>query len=333
LIITQWGDKLLNNNQHSILIAGGAGFIGSHLAKFCLDKSYRVIVVDNLITGRQENIKALHKNPNFIFIKTDITQANFTIQGSSFSIIFHLASPASPPKYQAKPIETLHANSIGSENLLELAKEQNARFVFASTSEVYGDPAVHPQTESYWGNVNSFGARSCYDEAKRYGEALCYSYLHKFDVDLRIARIFNTYGSNMDPKDGRIISNLINQAINNQPLTIYGDGQQTRSFCYVSDMAEGLWKLATQNVKGEIINLGNPNEISILETAKLIKKLTDSESQIIYEKLPQDDPIRRQPDISKAKKLLGWQPEISFEEGLEKTISYFKLLSRIGEDI
>lgn len=318
----------MNNISHSILIAGGAGFIGSHLGEFCLDKGYRVIVVDNLITGREANITKLHKNPNFVFINADVSKTKIIeqLKAYSFTHIFHLASPASPPKYQAKPIETLHANSLGTENLLKIAKQQDARFVFASTSEVYGDPKIHPQVETYWGNVNSFGKRSCYDEAKRYGEAVCYTYLHQFDVDLRIARIFNTYGPNMDPNDGRIVSNFINQAIHGEDLSIYGDGSQTRSFCYVSDMVAGLWKLATQNVKGKVINLGNPNEMTVLETAQLIKKLTNSESKITHSELPEDDPTRRQPDISKAKKLLNWEPQMDFETGLQKTIDYFKSL-------
>ncbi|MEN8252933.1 MAG: NAD-dependent epimerase/dehydratase family protein, partial [Patescibacteria group bacterium] len=278
-----------NNATHTILIAGGAGFIGSHLSEFCLDKNFKVMVIDSLITGREENIKKLHKNKNFSFIKADISKSDFPkhLTNNNFSHIFHLASPASPPKYQAKPIETMHANSVGTENLLKIAKKQNSRFVFASTSEVYGDPQVHPQTESYWGNVNSFGPRSCYDEAKRYGEAICYTYLNKFDLDIRIARIFNTYGPNMDPADGRVVSNFINQIIKNKPISIYGDGSQTRSFCYVSDMVEGLWKLAIENVKGEIINIGNPVERTVLETAKLIKKITNSESEIVYSELPQ----------------------------------------------
>ena len=315
----------------AVLITGGAGFIGSHLSAFALRKGYRVIVIDNLITGREENLANLHSNPNFTFIKADITklQANqpplFTFN-FPLSHVFHLASPASPPKYQHWPIETLRVNSLGTELMLELAKNNQARFIYASTSEVYGDPAIHPQVETYWGNVNSFGPRSCYDEAKRYGEAMCYTYLNNFNVDVRVARIFNTYGPHMDPTDGRVISNLVNQAIKNKPLTIYGDGTQTRSFCYVADLVKGLWKLATKEVTGEVINLGNPNEITMDQVAEIIKDLSESKSEIIYKALPADDPKRRQPDISKAKQLLDWQPEVKLEDGLLKTIKYFRQL-------
>lgn len=320
----------MTKNNPTILIAGGAGFIGSHLSAFALRKGYRVLVVDNFITGRRSNIEKLNSHQQFSLLEADITTEDFLTQivslGTQFSHVFHLASPASPPKYQQYPVATLQANSIGTQALLEIARKQQARFVFASTSEVYGDPLEHPQKESYWGNVNSFGERACYDEAKRFGEAMCYSYHKKFDVSVRLARIFNTYGPNMDPEDGRVVSNFINQAIRNEAITIYGDGKQTRSLCYVSDLVKGLWRLGTTAESGIVVNLGNPRELSIKEIAQKIISLTNSQSEIVHQGLPSDDPQRRQPDISRARELLNWEPEVSLDDGLLRTIKYFQQL-------
>jgi nucleoside-diphosphate-sugar epimerase len=306
-----------------ILVAGGAGFIGSHLCEALVNKNYSIICVDNLGTGKLENLKNIIKNKNFKFIKHDIRQPLKLNEKLDF--IFHLASYASPPYYQKYSIDTLMTNSLGTFNILELAKKNKARFLITSTSEVYGDPKIHPQKETYWGNVNPVGVRSCYDEAKRFAESLTMEYMRKFKLDIRIVRIFNTYGPRLQKDDGRVISNFIYQALNNLPLTIYGDGSQTRSFCYVSDMVEGLLKMMfTEKAKNEIINLGNPGEFTIKEAAFLIKELTGSKSKIVYKKLPEDDPTRRRPDITKAKKILNWQPKINLKQGLIETINWFK---------
>lgn len=311
----------------NILITGGAGFLGSNLAQFHLKKGDNVVVVDNLITGAKKNIKEFLGKKNFYFIENDITQFNPSlIPLKTLDIIYHLASPASPSQYKKYPIKTLMVNSIGTKNLLDFSLQTRSKvFFFASTSEVYGDPLNHPQKENYWGNVNPVGLRACYDEAKRFAEALVVSYYRKYRLDVRIGRIFNTYGPGMEKNDGRVISNFINQALSNHPLTIYGDGQQTRSFCYVSDMISSFYLFATRpKLAGQIINLGNPNEKKIIDLAKLIIKLTGSNSGI--KKLPKepDDPARRKPDITKAKKLLSWEPKVKLEEGLKKTINYFK---------
>jgi len=307
----------------NILVAGGAGFIGSHLCKKLIAENQYVFCVDNLLTGDLKNINDLRSNKHFQFLKQDII--NPLELKDKIDQIYHLASPASPIDYQNYPLETIMANSTGTYNLLELAKQNNARFLLASTSEVYGDPMIHPQKESYWGNVNSFGPRSCYDESKRFAESLAYIFIHKYKVDVRIIRIFNTYGPFMQKDDGRVISNFINQAIRNQPVTIYGNGSQTRSFCFVDDLVNGMIKtMENPKTKGEIINLGNPDEHTILDIAELIIKLTSSKSKIIFKPLPQDDPCRRKPDITKAKSLLSWEPEIRVKDGLLKTIEYFK---------
>jgi len=313
----------------TLVIAGGAGFIGSHLCKKLLENKYKIICIDNVSTSSFRNIQQHLQDKNFTFIKQDVTEALDCIT-EPVHAIFHLASPASPNKnssrsYMSFPIETLLVNAVGTKNLLELAQKQNARFLFASTSEVYGDPAVSPQPETYWGNVNSIGPRSVYDEGKRYGEALTMAYYRKYDLNVRIARIFNTYGPNMLADDGRVVSNFIVAALQNKPLTVYGDGNQTRSFCYVSDLVDGLYDfMFAEQAKTEVINLGNPAEKTINEFAMLIKTLTKSSSEIIYEDLPEDDPRQRKPDIRKAKKVLGWEPTVGLEEGLEKTIEYFK---------
>ena len=305
------------------LVTGGAGFIGSHLCQRLLEDGYRVICLDNFITGRKENIKHLLNNKNFSFIKDDVTKSPISHIPSPISHIFHLASPASPVDYQKYPIETLMTNSLGTYNMLKLARKKKAKLLYASSSEVYGDPEQHPQKEAYWGYVNPVGPRACYDEAKRFAEALTMSYFRKFDLDVRIVRIFNTYGPRMKPDDGRVVSTFVNQALKNKPMTVFGDGTQTRSFCYITDMVEGLIAaMFKDKTKGEIFNLGKPSEVRIIELAKMIKKLTKSHSEIKFTKLPTDDPRKRKPDISKARKVLNWQPKVSLEEGLKETIEY-----------
>ncbi len=304
------------------VVTGGAGFIGSHLIDYLLKEGHEVICIDNLSTGNKKNIVHLVKNRKFKFLNKDITR-KIKIN-SRIDYIFHLASPASPVDYQKMPIETLMVGASGTSNTLELAREKKARYLIASTSEVYGDPLEHPQREEYWGNVNSIGPRSCYDEAKRFAEALTMAYHRKHNLDIRIARIFNTYGPRMRFDDGRAVPNFIIQAINNRPLTVYGNGKQTRSFCYISDMISGITKLMfSEEAKGEVINIGNPDEITILELAKIIIELTNSKSRITYTDLPQDDPEKRRPDISKAKKILRWQPEVELRDGLRETIEWF----------
>jgi len=328
--------------MENVLVTGGAGLIGSHLCDKLIKENYHVACIDNFITGRPENIAHLASNKNFKFVKADVSgppasyqlpARNRYAQGvaggpaTSYRFIFHLASPASPKGYMDHPIETYRVNSFGTNHLLKFAKKQKARFLFASTSEVYGDPKVHPQPETYWGNVNPVGIRACYDESKRFGEMVCKIFERKHKLDVRIARIFNTYGPRNDPQDGRVIPNFIIQAIKNKPMTVYGDGAQTRSFCYVSDLVEGLYKLMfKKGLKGQVINLGNPEEFTVLELANKIKKATDSKSKIIFTKKPEDDPNRRKPDIKKAKKKLAWQPKISLDKGLRPTIDYFKNL-------
>ncbi len=314
-----------------VWIAGGAGFIGSHLVESLLNQNYHVVCLDNFATSNQKNIENFYQQSSFTFINQDIS--NFPLIDAKKlpkpDYIFHLASPASPNKdsktsYLNHPIETLLVNSQGTYNLLEIARNSQARFVFASTSEVYGDPLVSPQAETYWGNVNPHGIRSVYDEAKRFGEAIIMAYVRTFHVDARIARIFNTYGPRMQKDDGRVVSNFVTQALEGKPITIFGKGEQTRSFCYVSDMVTGLSKLMfTENIMGEVINLGNPNEKKISEFATIVKELTNSRSNIVFEDLPEDDPKKRKPDITKAQTVLDWKPKITLEEGLRETIAYF----------
>lgn len=319
--------------MQTVLVAGGAGFIGSRLCKKLLNDRYQVIAIDNLITGDKKNVDVLLGNKHFSFISHDISKdLNKDLSLTHIDFIFHLASPASPNKksprsYINHPIETLLVNSVGTYNLLELAKKNNAKFLYASSSEIYGDPDASPQKEDYFGNVNPNGVRSSYDEGKRFGEAITMAYVRKHNLDARIIRIFNTYGPDMQIDDGRVISNFINQAIYNNPITVYGSGKQTRSFCYINDMVEGLKRaMFFDDTKGEVINLGNPNEKTILEIARIIKKITNSSSEIVFEDLPEDDPKSRKPDINKANKLLDWQPKIPLEKGLRKTVAYFKSL-------
>lgn len=306
----------------NILITGGAGFIGSHLSTHYESGGHSVFIIDNLITGNKRNIANLSKAQ---FFEADVCTFDYS-KLPAIDIAFHLASPASPIQYKKHPIETMMTNSLGTQRLFEHAKNGNIkRIVQASTSEVYGDPLEHPQKETYHGNVNTFGPRSCYDEAKRFAESLAYSYIHKHDVDIRIVRIFNTFGPNMEVNDGRIISNFITQAITKKPITIYGDGTQTRSFCYVSDLVQGLVHMGEiENLKGEIVNLGNPNEKTVLEIANKIKEMTASDSDITFQPTDEDDPKKRKPDISKAKQLLSWEPGVDLDSGLQKTIEYFK---------
>lgn len=312
----------------NILITGGAGLIGSHLCESLLKQDYEVTCIDNFITGHKRNIEHLFDNPKFHLIEANASHpSTYNLQPTTYNYIFHLASPASPLGYGNNPIETYKVNAFGTHYLLELAKDQNARFLFSSTSEIYGDPLEHPQKETYWGNVNPNGPRSCYDESKRFGEMATMVFHRKFGLDTRIVRIFNTYGPHNDPHDGRVVPNFIMQALKNEALTIYGDGSQTRSFCYVTDLVKGIEKMMfTENLAGEVINLGNPGEFTVLELANLVIKLTGSKSPIIYQELPPDDPKQRKPNIDKARQLLNWGPTISLEEGLIPMIEYFKNL-------
>lgn len=306
-----------------VIVTGGAGFIGSLLCDRLVERNYNVICIDNLGSGSRKNVEHLLHNEKFEFIKHDVKDP-IKIDGP-IGYIFHLASRASPMDFQKYAVDILLTNSLGTHNMLEIAKEKNARFLLASSSEVYGDPLEHPQREMYRGNVNPVGPRAPYDESKRFAEALTITFRRECELDVRVARIFNTYGPRMRPDDGRVISNFIVQALKGKPITVYGDGSQTRSFCYITDMVEGLMRLMyTDGLEGEIVNLGNPYETTILEVAKLVKKLSKSDSNILFEPLPKDDPKRRNPDVSKAKDLLSWAPTVTLDTGLRKTIKYFK---------
>ncbi|MFA5136246.1 MAG: UDP-glucuronic acid decarboxylase family protein [Patescibacteria group bacterium] len=308
-----------------VLITGCAGFIGSNFVSHLLSESHEVYGIDNLLTGSMQNIDDLRENKRFTFYQEDVLSFDFSYLPSC-DIIYHLASPASPIQYKKHPVETLMVNSLGTKRVLDyMVNSKSKRLVISSTSEVYGDPHEHPQNEAYWGNVNPVGVRSCYDEGKRFSEAMAMTYYRKYGQDVRIARIFNTYGPNMEKEDGRVVSNFIMQALLQKPVTIYGTGKQTRSFCYISDMIDGLYKLGTtDNIKGEIVNLGNTDEKTILELAQIIINLTSSSSQIIFRPIDGDDPKKRKPEITKAMRLLGWRTNIPLEEGLRKTIDYFK---------
>ena len=307
----------------TVVITGGAGFLGSHLCDKFIHEGFRVICVDNLITGNSKNIAHLAGNENFLFLKHDVT--NYIFIPGDVDYILHFASPASPIDYLKLPIQTLKVGALGTHNVLGLAKEKNARMLLASTSEVYGDPLVHPQEEGYYGNVNPIGFRGVYDEAKRFAEAITMAYHRYHSVETRIVRIFNTYGPRMRPDDGRALPTFAMQSLKNEDITIFGDGSQTRSFCYVSDLVDGIYKLLFSD-EIEPVNIGNPDEITIKEFANELIKLTKCKSKIIFEDLPQNDPKVRQPNIEKAKKLLNWIPKVNREEGLKITIEYFKTL-------
>ena len=304
-----------------ILVTGGAGFIGSHLCKKLLDEGNDVLCIDNYFTGTKKNISNLFKSTYFEAIRHDICFPLYV----EVDEIYNLACPASPIHYQYDPVQTTKTTVHGAINMLGLAKRINARILQASTSEVYGDPDVHPQVESYWGNVNPIGPRSCYDEGKRCAETLFFDYNRQHDLDIKVVRIFNTYGPNMHPNDGRVVSNFIMQALTNEDITVYGNGEQTRSFCYIDDLVSGMMKMmSSEKTTTGPINLGNPVEFKIIELAQMIIELTDSKSKIINKGLPIDDPVRRKPDISKAKKYLDWEPRVDVIDGLKETIAYFK---------
>ena len=308
------------------LITGGAGFLGSHLADALLADGWNVVVVDNLLTGRRANLTHLSNEPRFEFVEKDVCQP-FDV--GKVDYVFHFASPASPEDYHAHGIETLQVGSIGTFHALEVARKYGAKYLVSSTSECYGDPLEHPQKETYWGHVNPVGPRSVYDEAKRFTEAATVAYRRYHNVDVRIARIFNTYGPRMQIRDGRVVPNFMRQALNGEDLTVYGDGNQTRSFCYVSDESDGFMRLAKSD-EHLPVNIGNPNEFTILECAQLVLEVTGSKSRIRYEPLPQDDPKQRRPDITKARQLLGWEPKIDLEAGLRLSLEYFK--KAVAED-
>jgi dTDP-glucose 4,6-dehydratase len=310
------------------VISGGAGLIGSHLCEHLLDRGHSVVAIDNLITGSAENIQHLRDNLRFEFQHADVTQR---VQlGGQVDHVMHLASLASPVDYLEHPLETLESGSTGTRNMLELARNHNARFLLTSTSECYGDPLEHPQKETYWGNVNPVGMRSCYDESKRYAEAITMAYHRVHGVRTTIARIFNTYGPRMQLKDGRVVPAFIDQVLNGEPMTIFGDGSQTRSFCYVSDLVRGLVLLSESDERYPV-NLGNPREMTILEFAEAIRQVSGAKNEIVFRPLPQDDPKRRQPDITKAKTLLGWEPQVLLEQGLVHTFEYFRSRSAVRQ--
>ncbi len=306
-----------------VLVTGGAGFLGSHLCDRLLAERHEVIAMDNLITGNLRNIAHLSGEPRFRFVRHDVSQ--FIGVEEALDAVLHFASPASPIDYLELPIQTLKVGSLGTHNALGLAMSKKARFLLASTSEVYGDPLVHPQPETYWGNVNPIGPRGVYDEAKRFAEAMTMAYRRAKGVDTRIVRIFNTYGERMRPRDGRVVPALIGQALAGEPMTVFGDGSQTRSFCYVSDLVEGIYRLSLSN-EADPVNIGNPSELSVLDFARTIQRLTGTRSEIVFKPLPVDDPRVRQPDISRARRLLGWEPKVKLEEGLSRTIEYFRQL-------
>jgi dTDP-glucose 4,6-dehydratase len=304
-----------------IVVAGAAGFIGSHLCDRLIADGHIVVALDNFLTGSRQNVAHLAGEPRFSLLDQDITQP-FELPGAVDAVL-NLASPASPKDYLEHPIETLDAGSAGTRRLLELAREKGARFLVTSTSECYGDPTVHPQVESYWGNVNPVGPRSCYDESKRFAEALTMAYHRQYDLRTNIARIFNTYGPRMKLNDGRVVPAFLDQALRGVPLTVFGDGSQTRSFCYVSDLVDGLCRLLLSDERYPV-NLGNPREMTILEFAEHIRRMTGNRSEIVFRRLPEDDPKQRQPDIGKARAVLGWEPRVPLDEGLEQTVEYFR---------
>lgn len=303
-----------------IVITGGAGFLGSHLTDLCLREGHEVVAVDNFITGSRDNVAHI-SSPKFTLIEQNVSDGIF-IDGP-VDFIFHMASPASPIDYAELPIQTLKVGALGTHNALGLARAKGAGLLLASTSEVYGDPLVHPQPEEYWGNVNSIGPRSCYDEAKRFAEAIVMAYHRQHGIDTKIVRIFNTYGPRMRLNDGRVVPNFIKQALTGEPITVYGDGSQTRSFCYCSDLLEGIYKLGMSD-EHLPVNIGNPGEFTMLEFAELVKEMTGTKSEIVFEPLPKDDPKQRKPDISKAKRVLDWEPKVALRDGLRPTLEFFQ---------
>jgi dTDP-glucose 4,6-dehydratase len=313
--------KNVQQNQPRSVVTGAAGFLGSHLADLLLARGHRVIAIDNFITGNVDNISHLGGNPDFKFILQDVTE--FLFLNEPVDYVWHFASPASPVDYLNFPIQTLKVGSLGTHKALGLAMEKGARFLLASTSEIYGDPLVHPQTEEYWGNVNTIGPRGCYDEAKRFAEAMTMAYHREHKVETRIVRIFNTYGPRMRLNDGRVVPAFISQALKNKPVTVFGKGTQTRSFCYVSDLIEGIYRLMMSSYNLPV-NIGNPAELTMLKFAEEIIRATNSKSKIVFKPLPQDDPKQRKPDITKAKKLLKWEPKVKLADGLTDTIAYFR---------
>lgn len=314
--------------MRNILVAGGSGFIGSHLCAVLVARGHNVVALDNFFTGRRENVEPLFASGRFVLVEHDVTLPFSGVEGVRFDEIYNLACPASPVHYQPDPVRTMMVNILGMKNLLDLANEHKAKILQTSTSEVYGNPEIHPQPESYLGNVNTIGPRACYDEGKRAAETLCFDYHRKYKTNIKVVRIFNTYGSLMRHDDGRVVSNFICQALKGQPITIYGDGTQTRSFCYIDDMVDGIIKMmeSADGITGPI-NIGNPDEFTINELAEKVLEMTGRESSLSYKPLPQDDPLQRQPDISLAKELLGWQPKIKLDRGLVKTIEYFSSYS------
>jgi dTDP-glucose 4,6-dehydratase len=318
--------KAPETRQPVSVVTGAAGFLGSHLTDYLLAKGHRVIGIDNFVTGRVDNIDHLSGNQSFRFIQQDVTE--FIFLHDPVDYVWHFASPASPIDYLEIPIQTLKVGSLGTHKALGLAKNKGARFLLASTSEVYGDPLVHPQNEEYWGNVNPIGPRGCYDEAKRFAEALTMAYYREHKVQTRIVRIFNTYGPRMRLNDGRVVPALVSQALERKPMTIFGEGTQTRSFCYCSDLIEGIYRLMMSDTSLPV-NIGNPREMTMLEFAEAVQKVAGAKSNIVFKPLPKDDPKMRQPDISRARKLLGWEPKVPLEEGLTRTIEYFR--PRVGK--
>ncbi len=313
--------KPFTYSEPTSVVTGAAGFLGSHLVDLLLARGHRVIAIDNLVTGSIDNIAHLAGIPGFKFIDQDVTE--FLFLDAAIDYVWHFASPASPVDYLDLPIQTLKVGSLGTHKALGLAKAKKARFLLASTSEIYGDPLVHPQPEEYWGNVNPIGPRGCYDEAKRFAEAMTIAYHKEHRVETRVARIFNTYGPRMRLNDGRVVPAFISQALKNKPVTVFGKGKQTRSFCYVSDLIDGIYRLM-MSACDQPVNLGNPSELTVLQFAKEIIRATESKSEIVFKPLPQDDPRQRQPDISKARTLLNWEPKVPLETGLVKTIEYFR---------
>jgi dTDP-glucose 4,6-dehydratase len=310
-----------SSDKPTSVVTGGAGFLGSHLTDYLLAKGHRVIAVDNFVTGTVDNFAHLAGNGNFKFIQQDLTE--FIFLDVPVEYVWHFASPASPIDYLELPIQTLKVGSLGTHKALGLAKTKGARFLLASTSEVYGDPLVHPQNEDYWGNVNPIGLRGCYDEAKRFAEALTMAYHREHGLETRIVRIFNTYGPRMRLNDGRVVPAFVSQALQNKPLTVFGDGRQTRSFCYCSDLIEGIYRLMMSGTHLPV-NIGNPQELTVLQFAEEVIRATGARSRIVFKPLPQDDPKQRKPDISRARKLLNWAPQVGLKEGLEKTIAHFR---------